>query len=80
MLGNWMGQVSSYQIVQDHPGHLCWHLVALPGAGREEIARQLEKATRTLAPYPNQVEIKWVDNVEMTPGNKRKFVIHRFKV
>ncbi len=78
MLGSWMDLVSVYQIVQDRPGHLCWHLVELPGADREEITRQLDKVTRTLAPYPNQVEIRWVDNVELTAGNKRKFVIHRF--
>ncbi len=80
ILGSWMDLVRSYQIIQENPGHLCWHLVALPGADREEISRQLDKATRTLVPYPNQVEIKWVDSIEMTPGNKRKFVIHRFKI
>lgn len=79
MLGTWMDPVSSYQVVQDRPGHLRWQLVPLPGADKAEIAFHLDKATRSLAPYPNQVEISWVEKPEVTAGNKRKFVIHRFK-
>jgi phenylacetate-CoA ligase len=77
-VGALMSDVALYQVVQDRPGHICWHLVPLPQCDRDSVERLLEKLMEKTVLFPNDIEIRWVDKIEMTQGQKRKFVIHRF--
>ncbi|MFH1966120.1 MAG: hypothetical protein ABIJ42_11380 [Acidobacteriota bacterium] len=36
-----LDEVASYQIVQDRPGHISWHLVPLPGCDQEDVRMEL---------------------------------------
>ena len=77
--GKLMNDVALYQIVQDRPGHVCWSLVPLPGCRKDDVEGGLRQLMREAAPLADTVEIKWVPQVELTPGQKRKFVVHRFQ-
>ncbi len=71
--------VALYQIIQDRPGHICWNLVPLPGCDRAIVEDSLAELMKKALPSPGKVEVRWVEKIEFTPGQKRKFVIHRFK-
>lgn len=77
--GHLMNDVALYQIIQERPGHICWNLVPLPECDRDSIEVRLGQLMKKVFPFSNKVEIRWVDKIELTPGQKRKFVIHRFK-
>ena len=76
--GALLSDVALYQVVQERPGHICWLLVPLPQCDRAAAEGLLNKLMEKTLPFPNGVEIRWVDEIELTPGQKRKFVIHRF--
>lgn len=78
-VGEVMEGVALYQIIQERPGHVCWHLVPLPGCDRNAVEARLGRIMEKVLPFPNRVEVQWVDELEFTPGQKRKFVIHRFE-
>lgn len=74
-----LDEVASFQIVQDRPGHISWHLVPLPGCDQEDVRMELLQLMSKIIKPSNQVEIKWIDKVEVTSGQKRRSVIHRFE-
>ena len=77
--GEMLAKVRNFQVVQESRGHICWTLVPFPDTNRDEIASGLGVVTSGIFPPPNKIEVRWVDDIELTPGQKRKFVIHRFK-
>jgi phenylacetate-CoA ligase len=76
--GELLAMVSNFQIVQERRGHICWNLIPFPGTRQGDIASGLKRLTQKILPHPNEVEIRWVENIEVTPGQKRKFVVRRF--
>lgn len=76
--GEMLARVRNFQIVQERRGHICWNLVPFPDTDLDDTAAGLAGVTRRIIPPPNKIEIKWTDKVELTPGQKRRFVIHRF--
>jgi len=76
--GPYLARVSSFQVVQERRGNICWHLVPFPDTDREGVAAGLRIETEKTAPPPNEIEVRWVERIEMTPSQKRKFVVHRF--
>ncbi len=77
--GEMLAKVRSFQVVQESRGHICWTLVPYSDTNRDEVASGLEAVTSGIFPPPNRIEVRWVKDIEVTPGQKRKFVVHRFK-
>ncbi len=76
--GELLRRVSNFQIVQERRGHVCWNLVPFPDTSRDDTAVGLAAISRSIMPPPNTIEVKWVEQIEETPRQKRRFVIHRF--
>ncbi len=71
--------VSSYQIIQERPGHICWRLVPFPGCDRAETSAGIKRLTLQVLKPVDRVEIEWAGELEVTPGHKKRSVIHRFE-
>ena len=78
--GSMLARVRDFQVVQERPGRICWTLVPFDNSPRDEIAAALAEATKRVFPAPDQVDVQWVDRIELTPGHKKNFVVHRFSV
>jgi len=72
-------RVSLYQIIQDHPGHVRWNLVPLTNCNKGAVENEMRDLMKIVLPQKSKVEFSWVENVELTPTMKRKFVLHRFE-
>ena len=66
------------RIVKHAWNHVPFYRESMENAGLTPMDIRRVEDLQLLPPYPNRVEIRWVDRVELTAGNKRKFVIHRF--
>lgn len=78
-IGWLMGKVASYQVVQGRSGHACWRMTALQGCDRLEVETGIMGIMLEVGFKRENVEFAWIDQLELTPGGKRKFVIHRFE-
>lgn len=76
--GEFLAKVQKFQILQEKKGHVCWTLVPYADTDRDRIASGLKGLTEKIIPHLNKIEIRWVEDIEVTPGQKRKFVVHRF--
>ncbi|MFH1965544.1 MAG: hypothetical protein ABIJ42_08395 [Acidobacteriota bacterium] len=77
--GEILARVRNFQIVQERRGHICWTLIPFPDTDLDATAARLAGLTGSIIPPPNIVEVKWVEDIELTPGRKRTFVIRRFE-
>lgn len=77
--GEMLARVRNFQIVQERRGHICWNLVPFSDTDHADVAARLAGITRQIIPPSNEIEVKWVENILVTPGQKRKFVVHHFK-
>ena len=76
--GELLAKVRKFQILQERRGHVCWTLVPYPDTNLGEIASGLKSLTERILPHSYDIEVRWVEDIEVTPGQKRKFVVHRF--
>lgn len=77
-VGKVLREVENFQVVQERRGHLCWNLVPFADTRKEAVEADLREITGKVVPPPNEIEVKWVSEIEKTPRGKRKFVVHRF--
>ena len=77
--GEMLARVKDFQILQERRGHICWTLIPFSDTDRNDIAARLESITRGIIQPPNKIEIRWVEKIEVTPGQKRRFVVQRSK-
>jgi len=79
-VGHLLGRVGAYQVIQDRPGHACWRMIGLPGCGRTKVEEAITGIMQEAGFGSENIEIKWVDTVELTPDGKRRLVIQRFEI
>ena len=79
-VGGLMGGVGAYQVIQDRPGHACWRMIELPGCGRMKVEEAITGIMQETGFGRENIEIEWVDRIELTPDGKRRLVIQRFEI